>query len=199
MQREDAATINLAKRLRELYSEEKQKRTGKKYTPCKRYDYMDAWIRTAKVVQKLNAKPEDYIEAQFRFSRSAVFANTLHGPTAVKRYEKLKAITQSDQSELVGVSPGHMEIINRIADLVSALVYAVESTNIKNPDVKKFVLDPMSDVDPVAAYLLFSTEDEDVKNSFRDKVKSKLKESPYLHRAIEELGYNIDIAYDELE
>lgn len=188
--REEVVLINLANSLRKIFAAEKSKRMGYKYNPHKRYDDRKSWIETAKVVQKLNAKPEDYIEAQFRFNKSTVFANTLHGPNAIKNYKRFQSIMGYDENIPSGSSPGQIEVIGKISDLIGSLNYAVESTDIKDPDVKKFLLDPYSDVDPIAAYILFY-EDCDIKEHFRDKVEKKLVESPYLCRAIEELGYNI--------
>lgn len=201
MTRDEVDLQNLANRLKELFAAEKYNRDGKTYKPHKRFDNRKCWLETAKVVMRLKATPEDYIAAQFRYSVSTLFANTLHSEKAQKRYEQFVVMrglpSAPEEAEEVEInSPGKAEVMNRKMGALALVRSVCGDISIENPKVKEFVLDLFSNIDELGAFLAYKN-DPDVRRKFLPAVREILVQSPYLRRALEELGEDIESLLSE--
>lgn len=192
----------LAAQLKKAYHLAVSAREGKPYKPSKRFDTADVWTRTAEVVYKIHANPNDYIAAQFAYSKSRVFANTLHGTVAQKRYKQyalqydLKRLDNAEGQEENPVTAGQREIADRMAYTMLQLSKLINKTNVYDPEVIQFIVTDPGRFDPLAIMLMGSKVEQYVK-LFKLRAKEILLESPCLINAAENLGYNLNYILHE--
>lgn len=192
----------LARQLKDAFRRKKAARDRKPYRPHKRFDDNACWMRTAKLVARLNANPEDFIEAQFRLSKSTVFANTLHGATAEKRYKQFVALSSGLRADKLddlqldhAVTPGKADLAGRMANAMSVLQAAVGSTNPLLPEVKQYILSTPWMFDPLVIMLL-AGQDADYQREFGKDARDMLMNSPYLRAAAEEMSLDLEHVYN---
>lgn len=193
----------LAKQLKDAFRKKKSARDRKPYKPHKRFDDHACWLRTAKLVSKLRANPEDFIEAQFRFSKSTVFANTLHGATAEKRYVQLVAMTSGVSADKIdkidlttAVTPGKADLAGRIASALAVLKSAVGTSNFLHPAAKQYILSTPWMFDALTV-MIMAGQDPDYKRQFREAALHALVVSPYLRLAAEEMSLDLEPIYND--
>lgn len=190
----------MASKLRAIYRARKEERDNKPYKAHKRYDDSESWYRTAAVVLRMKADPIDYIEAQFRFCKSTLMANTLHGATAQKRYRRLLAIRSQTQEDTVEVKnnpmPRHADLAALIADFWHDLDYHCGSHNLTDKHVSDTILRMRLRYDPLVVMLLCPTPE--FKEVFGEDAKARLDEAPHLKIAAREmnLGAALDYLYE---
>lgn len=194
----DENTIkNAASILRKLFRVRKEEHDNKPYTPHKRFDDAACWEKVAKVVLRLKADPEDYIEAQFRFCKSVVFANTLHGPIAQKRWRQYLAVKGSDKKSSPPIpsdpAPWQADLAGKIADFWHDLDYLCGSHDLTRKDVCDTVLSMRLRFDPLVVMLLCPSEE--FKKVFGEEAKLCLEENPHLRQAAQELDLGLAIDY----
>lgn len=187
--------------LRKLYRARKEELDGKPYRPSKRFDDRDCWLKIAETVVKLEADPVDYIEAQFKFSKSIVLANTLHGMTAQKnwkRYKILKAkYTPEDTVNIPNYPlPQQADLSCLIADFWHDLDYQCGSHDLTRPEVCDTVLRMRLRYDPLVAMLLNPTTE--FKKAFGEAAKQRIESDPHLYNAAVDmnLGEALDFLYE---
>lgn len=191
----------LASQLKRIYKVRKEEKENRPYKPNKRFDDAATWLKTAKVVKQLNADPADYIEAQFRFGKSLILANTLHGPVAQKRYRQYKVVCMRKDTGNVDLkenpAPRHADLAGMIADFWHDLDYHCGSHDLTREDVRATVLDMHLRYDPLVAMLLSPTPD--FKKVFGEAAKEQLIETPHLRTAAQEmnLGLALDYLYEQ--
>lgn len=196
----DMELRTLAAQLKKIYKARKEEKENRPYKPNKRFDDAAAWLKTAKVVQQLKADPVDYIEAQFRFGKSLILANTLHGPVAQKRYRQYKVVCLRKESDIVDLkenpAPRHADLAGMIADFWHDLDYQCGSHDLTRQDVRDTVLDMHLRYDPLVAMLMSPTPD--FKKVFGDAAKEQLLQQPHLKAAAQEmnLGLALDYIYE---
>lgn len=190
----------LASQLKKIYKTRKEEKENKPYKPHKRFDDAATWIKIAKVVHKLNADPVDYIEAQFRFGKSLILANTLHGPVAQKRYRQYKVVCANKGPEAVDIkdnpAPRQADLAGMIADFWHDLDYQCGSHDLTRQDVRDTVLSMYLRYDPLVAVLLCPTPE--FKSTFGEAAKEQILDYPHLKAAAKEmnLGAALDYLYE---
>lgn len=194
---EDIAVRHTAQQLRSIFRARKAERDKRPYTPHKRFDDAATWIRIAKVVIALGADPHDYIEAQFRFSKSVLLANTLHGPVAQKRYRQYLAVWKEGHNSQVVLknnpSTRHADLAGLIADFWHDLDYQCGSHDLTRRDVRDRVIDMRLRYDPLVVMLL--SPDQEMKEVFGEGAKERLEQEPHLHVAAQEMGLGVSLEY----
>lgn len=185
---------NMAKQLKTLFVARKEEKDRRKYNPHKRFDTKQCWFENAKVVLSLGADPIDYIEAQFKFAKSTVFANTLHTETAKARYRKLLIIRQKKEGvEKISFpsnpAPRDAELTALIADELHLMEFRYGSSDLTKPEVSDKVLHMRVSHDPLVMLLLNPTEE--FKKVFGQAAKDRLEDSPHLRLAAKTLGFSL--------
>lgn len=135
---DEADIEELADKLKFFFKMEKEKNEGRTYRPHKLLDDKKIWNRVAEVVLKLKADPEDYIHAQFLFSKTIVLANTLHGPVAQKRYTRYKFMHNITESKTVSVKDEELQEMLR--DTIEDIRILCGSCDFSNEEVESKVL-----------------------------------------------------------
>lgn len=193
----------LAKQLKDAFRKKKSERDRKPYKPHKRFDDHACWLKTAKLVSRLKANPEDFIEAQFRFSKSTVFANTLHGPTAEKRYVQLVAMTSGiaadkiDEMDLAtAVTPGKADLAGRMANAMAVLESAVQTSNFLHPAAKNYIMAAPWMFDALTV-MIMAGQDPDYQKQFGAEARQMLIANPYLRTAAEEMSLDLEPIYND--
>ena len=183
----------MAKQLKIIFAARKEEKDKRPYKPHKRFDTKSCWWDTAKVVLQLDADPLDYIEAQFKFAKSTVFANTLHTEKAKARYRKLLAVRQHQRGEEISFKsnpvPREAELQELIADELHLLTFRYGSSDLTDPIVRSKVLSMHISHDPLIMMLLNPTPG--FQEVFGEAAKERLEEYPHLRLAAAELGFNI--------
>jgi hypothetical protein len=195
----DEAIKHTAILLKKLFSIRKEERDNKPYTPHKRFDDASCWRKTAQVVLSLGADPEDYIEAQFRFAKSVVFANTLHSSVAQKRWRRymvVKNMKEDTGTQLpANPAPQQADLSGMLADFWHDLDYLCGSHDLTRRDVCAKVLDMRLRFDPLVVMLLGPTQE--FKEVFGEAAKQRLEDEPHLRQAAIDLdlGEALDFLY----
>jgi hypothetical protein len=186
--------------LRKLYRVKREEVDGKPYRPSKRFDDKSCWLKIAETVLKLGADPVDYIEAQFRFSKSIVLANTLHGITAQKNWKRYRIVkekyTPADEVNLpICPLPQQADLAGLIADFWHDLDYHCGSHDLTRPEVCATVIDMCFRFDPLVVMLLSPTNE--FKRVFGEAAKQRLENEPHLYDAAQRmnLGEALDFIY----
>lgn len=135
---DEADIEELADKLKFFFKMEKEKNEGRTYRPHKLLDDKKIWNRVAEVVLKLKADPEDYIHAQFLFSKTIVLANTLHGPVAQKRYTRYKFMHNITENKTVSVKDEELQEMLR--DTIEDIRILCGSCDFSNEEVESKVL-----------------------------------------------------------
>lgn len=199
---EDKEIIKIANELKAAYKKYYSLKLKKKYTLNKRTDNIEAWKKVATIVYKMKADPEEYIRANFKYRKDPhIPVNTLHGPTAQKCYRRAQMLsdmggTQEDDDEpkLEQLPPSRIDILSRIADLQSYLVYNKKSNNLADPVTRQYVLTRIPGLlDPLAVMLM--SPDKEMKDVYGEAAKAILDEEPCLKEAIKELDLTVALEY----
>lgn len=199
---EDKEIIKIANELKAAYKKYYSLKLKKKYTLNKRTDNIEAWKKVATIVYKMKADPEEYIRANFKYRKDPhIPVNTLHGPTAQKCYRRAQMLsdmggTQEDEDEpkLEQLPPSRIDILSRIADLQSYLVYNKKSNNLADPATRQYVLTRIPGLlDPLAVMLM--SPDKEMKAVYGEAAKAILDEEPCLKEAIKELDLTAALEY----
>lgn len=199
---EDKEIIKIANELKAAYKKYYSLKLKKKYTLNKRTDNIEAWKKVASIVYKMKADPEEYIRANFKYRKDPhIPVNTLHGPTAQKCYRRAQMLsdmggTQEDDDEpkLEQLPPSRIDILSRIADLQSYLVYNKKSNNLADPVTRQYVLTRIPGLlDPLAVMLM--SPDKEMKAVYGEAAKAILDEEPCLKEAIKELDLTAALEY----
>lgn len=199
---EDKEIIKIANELKAAYKKYYSLKLKKKYTLNKRTDNIEAWKKVATIVYKMKADPEEYIRANFKYRKDPhIPVNTLHGPTAQKCYRRAQMLsdmggTQEDDDEpkLEQLPPSRIDILSRIADLQSYLVYNKKSNNLADPVTRQYVLTRVPGLlDPLAVMLM--SPDKEMKDVYGEAAKAILDEEPCLKEAIKELDLTVALEY----
>lgn len=199
---EDKEIIKIANELKAAYKKYYSLKLKKKYTLNKRTDNIEAWKKVANIVYKMKADPEEYIRANFKYRKDPhIPVNTLHGPTAQKCYRRAQMLsdmggTQEDDDEpkLEQLPPSRIDILSRIADLQSYLVYNKKSNNLADPVTRQYVLTRIPGLlDPLAVMLM--SPDKEMKAVYGEAAKAILDEEPCLKEAIKELDLTAALEY----
>lgn len=199
---EDKEIIKIANELKAAYKKYYSLKLKKKYTLNKRTDNIEAWKKVADIVYKMKADPEEYIRANFKYRKDPhIPVNTLHGPTAQKCYRRAQMLsdmggTQEDDDEpkLEQLPPSRIDILSRIADLQSYLVYNKKSNNLADPVTRQYVLTRIPGLlDPLAVMLM--SPDKEMKAVYGEAAKAILDEEPCLKEAIKELDLTAALEY----
>lgn len=197
----DKELLNIIKELKEAYKKYYSLKMKKKYTLNKRTDCVDAWIKVATLVHKIKANPEEYIRANFKYRKDPhIPVNTLHGPTAQKCYRRAQMLAdtggtqEQEESTLEQLPPSRIDILSRIADLQSYLVYNKKSNNLADPATRQYVLTRIPGLlDPLAVMLM--SPDKEMKAVYGEAAKAILDEEPCLKEAIKELDLTAALEY----
>lgn len=198
---EDAELAKIARELRSAFIAQKEKLSNKKYRPNKRFESVDCWLKTAKVVKRLKAVPEEYIRAQFMYSLGTVFANTLHGPVAQNRYKDFAQsnrinTSSSDETSDTTLSADtalFIESIHQTEDILKEKFgphFKLTKDSITEFPVKSEILSTWWRFDPVVI-MAFAGKDPDYRKKFILSASKELVESPYLIRAAASLGLDL--------
>ena len=199
---EEKELLKLANELKAAYKKYYSLKLKKKYTLNKRTDNIEAWKKVATIVYKMKADPEEYIRANFKYRKDPhIPVNTLHGPTAQKCYRRAQMLsdmggTQEDDDEpkLEQLPPSRIDILSRIADLQSYLVYNKKSNNLADPVTRQYVLTRIPGLlDPLAVMLM--SPDKEMKAVYGEAAKAILDEEPCLKEAIKELDLTAALEY----
>lgn len=184
----------MAKQLKVLFAARKEEKDKRKYTPHKRFDTKKCWYDTAEVVLRLGANPIDYIEAQFAFAKSTVFANTLHTETAKSRYRRFIVVKQKKEgiekiSFKANPAPREAELATLIADEIKMMDFRYGGHDLTKSEVSDKVLHMRISHDPLVMMLLNPTKR--FTEAFGKAAKERLQEFPYLRKAAAELGFEL--------
>lgn len=199
---EDKEIIKIANELKAAYKKYYSLKLKKKYTLNKRTDNIEAWKKVATIVYKMKADPEEYIRANFKYRKDPhIPVNTLHGPTAQKCYRRAQMLSDmggthegNDEPKLEQLPPSRIDILSRIADLQSYLVYNKKSNNLSDPTTRQYVLTRIPGLlDPLAVMLM--SPDKEMKAIYGEAAKAILDEEPCLKEAIKELDLTAALEY----
>lgn len=188
---------DLAGKLKEAYRDATLKKYGKPYRPSARFDSKDAWKKTAEVVYSLHANPDDYIDAQFKLSKTRVFANTLHGKVAQDRYKRyayvhdLNKLDNKPGGADSPVSISQREVQDRILFTYTQLCGLYKKTDVYDPVVIQAASEDPAMFDPLAMMLLGGAHST-YQKLFKVRAAEILTEDPCLARAAKQLGYDVD-------
>lgn len=85
---ETAKIQNTADVIRQKFRERKAIQSGRRYNPAARYDSDELWLKAAEVCLKVNADPENFVAAAFRYNRvfGGPFPQQLSGKAAESWY-----------------------------------------------------------------------------------------------------------------
>lgn len=180
----------LAKALANEYARQTAKNTRKEYAPKGGFNPR-VWVPVARVVEKLKATPENYIRAQFSLSRRPIFANTLHGPEAVKRYKDWARSMVADGKETENVD--RSILLDRIKATLSQLSYFCGTTPLSDPKAVEKVLSMPEYWDGLILMLLSPTAE--FKKAFGKTAKEEIDAFPGLRQEISELGFDVVLNY----
>lgn len=198
---EEKELLKLANELKAAYKKYYSIKIKKKYTLNKRTDNIDAWMKTAKAVKSLRADPEEYIRANFKYRKDPhIPVNTLHGPTAQQCYRRAQmlagtgGVQEEKEDKDMHLPPSRIDILSRIADLQSFLVYNKYDKNISEPRTRNYVLTRIPGLlDPLAVMLL--SPDTEMREKYGEAAKAILDEEPCLKAAIKELDLSAALDY----
>lgn len=162
------------------------------------------WLRMAKLVQQLKATPENFITSQFEGAKGAIFANSLAGPVAEKRYKRWwqrKTATYADtysedteeQEPDENTDIDLIDLQGRIMSTYASMNYYCGSTNLLDPTVVNKVMNIQLHWDPVVMMLLNPTPA--FKQAFGKRAKQQIEESNGLREAILNLGFDMVLDY----
>lgn len=201
MDEKEKEILMIIKELKEAYKKYYALKIKKKYTLNKRTDCVEAWRKVADIVYKIKANPEEYIRANFKYRKDPhIPVNTLHGPTAQKCYRRAQMLSdtggtqEKEESTLEQLPPSRIDILSRIADLQSYLVYNKKSNNLTDPATRQYVLTRIPGLlDPLAVMLM--SPDKEMKAVYGEAAKAILDEEPCLKEAIKELDLTAALEY----
>lgn len=199
MTAEEVQLRNYASRLKTIFMMRKADVENRPYRPYKKFDDINVWLRVAKVVLELKADPEDYIDAQFKLSKSVVFANSLHGPSAKNKYKQYAAMclrtsgTQAIMAENTSLKA--VELGELIADMWHDLDLSCGTHDMTNKNVIKHITDKKLRYDPFAVLLVCPIDE--YKRLYGDEARDILTEHPYLRTAAENLNLGMSIKFIE--
>lgn len=199
--KEDIELAAIARELKAAFANQYERVNKRPYKPNKRFDSIECWKKTAKVVKHLNAVPEEYIRAQFTYSIGTVFANTLHGPVAQDKYRKFirttgatpvavnasTALTSGD----VAVLSGYITQTEDILKEQFGNKFKLTTESIKDPSVKAEILESWWRFNPVVI-MAFAQDDREYRQKFLLSAANEIVESPYLIRAAASLGLDLN-------
>lgn len=195
LDKDDVELAGIARELRAAFAAQFERVYKRTYKPNKRFDSIECWKKTAKVVKHLNAVPEEYIRAQFTYSIGTVFANTLHGPVAQDKYKRFIKTTGSAVSGCltsgdVAVFSGYITQAENILQEQFGPKFKLTEESVKDPIVKAEILSSWWRFNPVVI-MAFAKEDREYKQKFLLPAANELVESPYLVRAAASLGLDL--------
>lgn len=197
--------IPLANQLKEAWKKYYKIRTGKEYKASERYDAITEWLKMAIIADRIGALADDYVHAQFKFSKSRPFVNASMGETAIRNYYRYKCFVEtgtevSDTSkELNDVkdckhTPAQINIMTRLLDLKYFLASNHYEPDLLNDRTRKYVLSRLPGlIDPLAAVIL--SPDDEILAKFGAKAKEELQNNPSLAQAMQELDMCLSLEY----
>lgn len=117
----DHQMLLTASAIREHYTRRKAAALGSHYKPSPRHNKHEYWVNAAKQCLRLEASPEDYVDAAFRHSgqRSGPFPNALAGAAAERWYREY-ARNKTDHETTVDGKPSAMADVAE-AELITGL------------------------------------------------------------------------------
>lgn len=203
----DLADIDLINKLKTAFIRER----SKKYSNAK-YSRQDAklndvrsWDKVLSTIKRIKADPEDYIIAQFRYSKSIPLLNTLHGPKAIERYKQLNyAAGNAGMTKVNDTAPDVSESTLSVAAkaLVERLIYLQTYLAWQkiDPDNMIAVVNYLTDIppgiiDPVAAVIQYPVAP--VKDYYGESAIEEYEDDPGIKRAMLELGFDAILPYFE--
>lgn len=195
LDKDDIELAGIARELRAAFAAQFERVYKRTYKPNKRFDSIECWKKTAKVVKHLNAVPEEYIRAQFTYAIGTVFANTLHGPVAQDKYKRFikttgAAVSGGLTSGDVAAFSGYITQAENILQEQFGPKFKLTEETVKDPTVKSEILSSWWRFNPVVI-MAFAKEDREYKQKFLLPAANELVESPYLVRAAASLGLDL--------
>lgn len=192
---EDYELDELAKELANEYFRQSRKYTGRLYTPKNGYDEK-VWLPVARAAQEVGATAQDYITAQFAYSRKRLFVNTLHSSEAKERYKEwANAINPDGLQENIGKTV----LLEKMKQTLANLSYHFHSTDLSDPTVREKVIEMREAWDPLIILILHPVDE--LKEVFGKAAKMELEEDDALKKATYDMGFDIilDYIYEEDE
>lgn len=185
----DISVEEMSTLLRKLYARHKQIRERKPYRPHKRHDGDTHWKKTAELVLRLKADPEDFMDAQFNMRFGPVFANTLWTPTAEKAYKSYKfAVANKNPGR---ETSGVIELKQRRAGVLSMVHHHTGKRDAETVDViAEFLANPYM-YDPLLVMLMVG-DNPDIKEKYNQAAVEDIRENPYLRTAAKKLNLHIE-------
>lgn len=194
---DDNASVSLnvvANRLKTEFVRQKEIKSKRKYRPDPRFDRRTWWLKTARICVGLKATPEEYITAQFQYSNSPVFANTLFGKIAMKRYYQYMESIGGGITDGNTVSATAEELQVALKSTLQTLTIRCRSTDMLNPDVYATLVNFKEIFDPLAVMLIYGF-DAGISNVYKEDALSVLRENPLMGEAINVLHISTDALY----
>lgn len=197
LDKDDVELARIARELRAAFAVQFERVYKRTYKPNKRFDSIECWKKTAKVVKHLNAVPEEYIRAQFTYAIGTVFANTLHGPVAQDKYRRFIKTTGAIPVEANALTSGDVAVlsgyITQTEDILKEQFgnkFKLTAESIKDPLVKAEILESWWRFNPVVI-MAFAHDDREYRQKFLLPAANEIVESPYLIRAAASLGLDL--------
>jgi hypothetical protein len=184
----------MAVRLKKLYYQFKGGSTKKMQA---RSDNMEMWDRTARVVMELDANPEDYIAAAFKYSTHSTgpFPSSLHGPTTQQKYlqhASIPAQTPSpgeEQKPEKPMLPSQREL-RALVDAVRASMWNNNGHEDLTEDNVDIICCSFYGFNPLACMILAGTRIERVRDMYLEAAMSYVDSRPDIRRAVIEADMN---------
>ena len=190
----------IARELKAAFATQYERVNKRPYKPNKRFDSVECWKKTAKVVRHLKAVPDEYIRAQFTYAIGTVFANTLHGPVAQDKYRRFIKTTGATPvaTNVEGLTSVDVAVLSGYITQTEEMLreqfgnsFKLTTESIKDPKVKAEILDSWWRFNPVVI-MAFAKDDREYRQKFLLSAANEIVESPYLIRAAASLGLDLN-------
>jgi len=180
----------LATKLKKLYYQFKGVNSRRHQS---RSDDMATWERVSRSVMELEANPEDYIAAAFKYCTNSTgpFPNSLHGPTARKWYKQWCSIgvSKSRPTDLVDKPvplPSQREL-RQLVDVVRASMWNVNKHEELDQANIDLICSPHYGFNPLACMIVAGVAEDRVRELYVEDAMKFVDSRPDIRRAILEL------------
>jgi hypothetical protein len=183
---------NLAELLKNSFFSRKVAKKGKPYKPHPKFSDKDLWVDIAKVCKQLEANPEDFLDAAFKYNAvpNGPFPNQLKGD-AIKRWYNEHAVGLKNKNQ------SNKTVIGSKVDLeIKAAVKACLTRHIREKvDPVKTLHSSIMKIPPYVRIILMQNSLESMVKFGKD-VHEYIKVSPGLKNVLKEKGLNLELMYE---
>ena len=183
---------NLAEILKNSFFSRKTAKKGKSYKPHPKFSDKDLWVGVAKVCKRLEADPEDFLDAAFNYNAipNGPFPNQLKGD-AIERWYGAHAVALKNKNQ------DNNTVLGAKVDLeIKAAIKACFTRHEREKvDPVKTLFSPIMKFSPYVRIILMKNSLESMVR-FGQGVHEYIKVSPGLKNVLKQKGLNLELMYE---